>query len=155
LQITAGGQILATEMNSSDFDDKTTKRIVIKFYINLNNKNINKRDSQFGGASRDINTALPRASPQKDPTTRKKKKDKDLEPELRIRGRTRPDKEKKDKEEERQRTKRGAAGPHTLIMTVMEVERWLVRLEWLMNQEEGDDDATSCTITTHLLIHVC
>ena len=40
---TAGGQILVTEMNSSDFDDKTTKRIVIKFYINLTELAIYKR----------------------------------------------------------------------------------------------------------------
>ena len=49
----------------------------------VNIKNDNIRDLQFGGASRDINTALPRASPQKDP-----KPDKDKEQELRIRTKT-------------------------------------------------------------------
>ena len=54
----------------------------IKLYINQNyvtisirdnTVNIKKdkiRDTQFGGASHVINTALPRASPQKDPKTR-------------------------------------------------------------------------------------
>jgi len=68
LLISGGGRILVVEMNSSDFDDKTTIQIVIKFYINLYNRQYqNIRDSQFGGASLVTNTALPRASPQKDP----------------------------------------------------------------------------------------
>ena len=69
----------------------------------VNIKNINIRHTQFGGASLDINTALPRASRQKK-TKKKNQKDKesDKEEEQRIRTKTKNPKDKEEETPERQ-----------------------------------------------------
>ena len=92
----------------------------------VNIKNINIRHTQFGGASLDINTALPRASPPKDPTKTKTRQ-------RRI-NKNRTKNKNKDKEEERQRTKNQtrAQGAYT-YHDCSGSRRRLVRLEWLMN----------------------
>ena len=103
--------LFANQRQSLGFD----RRLALKNRLSklFNHQNyVNIRDSQFGGASRDINTALPRASPQKDPTPDQTKnpKEKELRPRPELRRRTRPDKEPERQRRRKTKNQTGSGG---------------------------------------------